>query len=140
MGTDLQPVRRSATKAKARILVVDDEPSARFAVGDFLESHGFEVDIVSNAQMVFRIRRPHAVILDYLLAEANTVELLARFKATDANVPVLILTAHGSIDLAVQLIKAGADQFMTKPTDLPSMLVLLRREIEKYNLRRSNTN
>jgi DNA-binding response OmpR family regulator len=124
----------SPSPARIRVLVVDDEPSARFAVGDFLQTHGFEVETASDgraARQAFRNRQPDAVILDYRLPDTDALELLARFKATDHKVPVLILTAHGSIDLAVRAIKAGADQFLTKPIALPSLLSFLERELEK---------
>jgi DNA-binding NtrC family response regulator len=132
MGNDRHP--------SAKILVVDDEPSARFAVADFLETHGYEVETACDgraAQHAFRQHRLDAVILDYRLPDTDGLELLARFRDWDANIPVLILTAHGSIDLAVRAIKAGAARFMTKPMELNSLLVVLQREIENHQSRQA---
>jgi DNA-binding NtrC family response regulator len=122
-----------------RVLVIDDEPAARFGIRDFLESHGYEVDEArdhASAEEAFRERRPDAVILDYLLPDGDTLDLLVKFKGIDPGVPVLILTAHGTIDLAVKATKLGADQFLTKPIDLPQLLLLLRQEIETCRSRR----
>jgi DNA-binding NtrC family response regulator len=123
-----------------RILLIDDEPVVRFGLRDFLESHGFEVGEAGDcrtAEEIFRTHRPDAVVLDYLLPDGDALQLLSNLKAADAAVPILILTAHGSIDLAVRAVKEGAEQFLTKPVDLPSLLILLRREIEN---RRSRQN
>ena len=125
--------KRKQAGGKLAILVIDDEPAVRFGIRDFLESHDFEVEEAhdrASAQHAFARRRPDAVILDYLLTDGDSLNLLTKFKDTDANVPVLILTAHGSIDLAVRAIKEGADQFLTKPMDLPALLLLLQREID----------
>ncbi len=56
--------------------------------------------------------------MDYSLPDGNALELLPRLKEADPSVPVLILTAHGSVDLAVRAIKEGAEQFLTKPVQL----------------------
>lgn len=120
---------------KLKILVIEDDPAVRFGVRDFLEAHGFEVGEAAShraAEEKFQKDRPDAVILDYLLPDGDTLEMMSRFKERDAEVPVLILTGHGSIDLAVRAIKEGADHFLTKPVDLPSLLVLIRREIETH--------
>lgn len=117
---------------KDRILVVDDEPAARFGIRDFLETHGFDVAEAVDcreALEAFRNYRPDAVILDYLLPDGDAFEVMAQIKAATAIVPVLILTAHGSIELAVRAVKEGADQFLTKPMELPGLLSLLREEL-----------
>jgi DNA-binding NtrC family response regulator len=122
--------------AKQRILVIDDESSARFAVADFLETNGFEVATAWNgetAQEAFTNSPPDAIIVDYRLPDTDGLGLLAKFKAANAEIPVLILTAHGSIDLAVRAIKAGANQFMTKPMELPALLILLRQELASHH-------
>ena len=116
-----------------RVLVIDDESGVRFGIRDFLESHHYAVDEAEScheAEEVFRVSRPDAVIADYVLGDGSAIELLPRLKAIDAGVPVIILTAHGSIDLAVQAIKKGAEQFLTKPVALPALLVILERLID----------
>jgi len=124
---------------KFTILVVDDEPAVRFGIRNFLESHGFGVNDAGDRRTAlesYRNSRPDAVILDYLLPDGDTLEFMTKLKSMDGGVPILMLTAHGSIDLAVSAIKQGADQFLTKPMDLQALLLLLRREIENYRNRR----
>ncbi len=86
-----------------RILIVDDEPSVRFGMRDFLESTGYEVeeaDSVQRAREALRTLRPDIAIVDYRLPDGNALDLLREVKETDsAAVPLIVLTAHGSIDL-----------------------------------------
>jgi DNA-binding NtrC family response regulator len=120
------------------ILLVDDEASVRFGIRDFLESKGYAVSEAQNSQAAlatFRSLRPDAAILDYSLPDGTALELLPRLKAADADLPVVILTGHGSIDLAVRAVKEGADHFLTKPVAMPALLVILERLIENQRNR-----
>lgn len=122
-----------------KILIVDDEADIRLTLRDFLELHGYEVNEADSgraAEDAFRTARPDAVLLDYLLPDGTALELLPRLKEIDAEVPLLILTAHGSIGLAVQAVKDGAEQFLTKPVALPALLVILQRLLENQRNRR----
>ena len=65
------------------------------------------------------LRRPDVAVLDYSLPDGNGAGAAAPAEALDAAVPLVILTAHGSIDLAVQAVKEGAEHFLTKPVELP---------------------
>jgi len=130
--------------ARNKILVVDDEAGLRFGVRDFLELQGYEIDEAAScrdAQQLFRNSRPDVVIADYLLPDGTALDLLPRLKEIDSDIPLLILTAHGSIDLAVRAIKEGAEQFLTKPLELPALLVILQRILEnKRNLHKQLAN
>lgn len=130
--------------ARNRILIVDDEAGLRFGVRDFLELQGYEIDEAEScqsAQHLFRTSRPDVVIADYLLPDGTALDLLPRLKEIDAEIPLLILTAHGSIDLAVRAIKEGAEQFLTKPLELPALLVILQRILEnRRNLQKQLAN
>jgi DNA-binding NtrC family response regulator len=120
--------------SRNRILVVDDEPGVRFGIRDFLEQQGYEVEEAescNDAQHVFRTLRPDVVIADYMLADGTALDLLPRLKEIDPGIPLLVLTAHGSIDLAVRAIKEGAEQFLTKPIEMPALQVILQRLLEK---------
>lgn len=125
---------------KHRILVVDDEPAVRFGVRDFLELHGYEVEEADSCragERVFRATHPDAVVLDYMLPDGDALALMKRLKAVDPAVPLVILTAHGSIELAVRAVKEGAEQFLTKPVELASLLVILQRLLEARRDRRT---
>lgn len=120
--------------AKNRILIVDDEPAVRFGIRDFLELHGYEIEEAEScreARHIFNTSRPEIVISDYMLPDGTALDLLPRLKDIDSEIPLLVLTAHGSIDLAVRAIKEGAEQFLTKPIELPTLHVILQRLLEK---------
>ncbi len=119
--------------AKKRVLIVDDEPGIRFGLRDYLETKGFEVEesgAVREALDKFQSFHPDVVVADYLLEDGNALDMLAQIKATAPDAPVVILTAHGSIDLAVRAIKEGAEHFLTKPVELPALLVIMQRIFE----------
>jgi DNA-binding NtrC family response regulator len=124
---------------RRRVLLVDDDVAIRFGVRDYLESHGYEVVEATSckeAEAVFERAPPDAVILDHRLPDGNALELLARLRAIEATVPVVILTAYATIELAVAAIKQGAEHFLTKPVELSALLVVLNRLFEKQRNRR----
>jgi DNA-binding NtrC family response regulator len=119
--------------SKSKILIVDDEPGVRFGIREFLETHGYKADDTNccqGAEDLFRAMPPDAAVIDYLLPDGTALDLLPRLKAIDPAVPLIVLTGHGSIDLAVRAIKEGAEQFLTKPVDLPTLLVIIERLLE----------
>jgi DNA-binding NtrC family response regulator len=117
-----------------RILVIDDEPGIRFGLHDVLASEGYEVlEAADGRQALEQLEQglPDLVLLDHLLGDTTGLELIPRILARDENLPIFILTAHGSIDLAVRAIKAGAEQFITKPVDYQGLTVMVRRSLEQ---------
>ena len=125
--------------ARNRILIVDDEFGIRFGIRNFLDAHGFEVmeaEDCKSAMEMFRSAPSDLVLVDYSLPDGNALELLPRLKEINASLPVVVLTGHGSIDLAVRAIKEGAEQFITKPVELPALLVVLQRVLENQRSRR----
>jgi DNA-binding NtrC family response regulator len=120
--------------ARNRILIVDDEPAVRFGIREFLELHGYQIEEAEScrdARHIFSTSRPDIVIADYMLPDGTALDLLPRLKDIDSEIPLLVLTAHGSINLAVRAIKEGAEQFLTKPIELPTLHVILQRLLEK---------
>jgi DNA-binding NtrC family response regulator len=121
-----------------RVLIVDDEVSIRTAIRRFLMSAGFEVSDADNrvtALSQARKERPDAIILDYKLRDTTALELIPQFKAIDDSVVIIVLTAHASVELAVSAMKEGADQFLTKPVELPTLLVILNRSLDTQRSR-----
>ncbi|HEV2827365.1 MAG TPA: sigma-54 dependent transcriptional regulator [Pyrinomonadaceae bacterium] len=119
--------------AKNRILIVDDEPSVRFGIRDFLELQGYEIEEAETcreARQIFSTSRPDVVISDYVLPDGTALDLLPRLKDVDSEIPLLVLTGHGSIDLAVKAIKEGAEQFLTKPIEMSALHIILQRLLE----------
>ncbi|HEV2292141.1 MAG TPA: sigma-54 dependent transcriptional regulator [Gemmatimonadales bacterium] len=125
--------------SRATILIADDHDAIRAAFRSFLEAHGYavvEASSAAQAEQVFRQAGPDAAILDHHLPDGDALGLLPVLRAGDPAVGIIIVTGHGTIDLAVQAIKAGADHFLTKPADLPAALVLLERVLERRRERR----
>lgn len=125
--------------SRIRVLVVDDEEGIRFALKSFLEAKGYAVSLAETcgeAEKVFRTTPVDLVVLDFALPDGDGVELFGRLRAMDGFVPVVMLTAHGSIELAVRAIQKGMDQFLVKPVDLPSLGAVLERVLEDHRSRR----
>jgi len=84
----------------------------------------------ADAEKLWRASRPDLAILDYVLPDGNAIDLIQKFKDSDATVPIIILTGHGTIDLAVNAVKSGADNFLTKPANPSALLVVIERSLE----------
>jgi DNA-binding NtrC family response regulator len=126
--------------AKRTVLIVDDEAAIRTAVRKFLTSHGFEVSEAMSCQGALERARtvnPDAIILDYSLPDGTALDVLPQLREAGSTAATLVLTGHGSIDIAVAAVREGADHFLTKPVELPALLVILEREIENQRNRRN---
>jgi DNA-binding NtrC family response regulator len=121
-----------------KILIVDDEQDVRFPLGRFLTGKGYtvlEADGLVAAQDTLRRQTVDAAVVDFSLADGDGLEVLRSLKAQDPSLPVVLLTGHGTIDLAVKAIKEGAEQFFTKPVELPALLVVIERALENRRMR-----
>lgn len=115
------------------ILLVDDEPQLRFTVRRFLESRNYgirEADSCKSALEACRESSPDAILLDYNLPDGDALTLLPELQEILPATPILILTAHATVDLAVRAMKQGAEYFLTKPLELPTLHVMLERALE----------
>ena len=129
-------------QSKAHILLVEDDADVRNGVRQYLEASGYETseaDSCAAAQVQFQSGRIDMAVCDYHLPDGNALHLITTFKGIDRDVPVVVLTGHGSIDLAVRTIQAGAEQFLTKPVDLASLLVVIEKCLEHGRNRRHVT-
>ena len=116
-----------------RVLVVDDETQFLEAVSAYLTGKGFEVvscETWAQAEVQWRTTRPDVVVLDHNLPDGNSLDLILRMRPFDPTIPIVVLTGEASIDLAVQAVKLGAEQFLTKPIELTALLVVLQRCVE----------
>jgi DNA-binding NtrC family response regulator len=115
------------------VLLVDDEAEIRFGIRTFLNHHGYDVaeaESWEDAQSVLGSGAAlDAAILDYRLPDGDALGALPRIREPHPDLPLIILTGYGSIELAVQAIKDGADHFLTKPVQLPSLLAVLEQLI-----------
>lgn len=121
-----------------KVLLVEDDRGIRFGIRNFLSGRDFDVeeaDTLKQGEELYKQTRPDIVILDYSLPDGNALEVLPRLKAADASIPIVILTGHGSIDLAVRAIKEGAEQFLTKPVQMQALLVVIERLLDNQRVR-----
>jgi DNA-binding NtrC family response regulator len=124
--------------ADRRIVIVDDEADIRLPLRRFLVGKGYsvvEADSVVSLQAALKKDSVDAAVVDFSLPDGDGLDVLRSVKAQDATVPVVLLTGHGTIDLAVRAIKEGAEQFFTKPVELPALLVVLERALDNRRLR-----
>jgi DNA-binding NtrC family response regulator len=116
--------------AKLRVLIVDDEEHARDGLNDLLQAWGYETALAPDGRIAFEMAKrfqPHVVLSDLVMPELDGMGLLAQLaeeKLTPA-ISVIILSAHGNIDTAVEAIKKGAYDFLTKPVDVVRLRILL---------------
>lgn len=123
---------------RRKVLIIDDDDGTRSSMRAYLKLRGFDAedaDTLNDGISTFKSSHPDIILVDYLLPDGNALDLLARVRSEDEQVPVLILTGHGTIDLAVRAIKEGAEQFLTKPVELPSLVVMIERALDNRRMR-----
>jgi DNA-binding NtrC family response regulator len=126
-------MEKTTALRSAKVLVVEDQESLRKAIAEYLRNCGFEVVDCDGCQSALKALgrfRPDAAVLDYSLRDGNAILLLDQLKQTDPLTSVIILTGHGTIELAVEAMKKGAENFLTKPVELPTLMVLLERSLQ----------
>ncbi len=117
-----------------RILIVEDEPAMAQILAENLELEGMSITIASNGQQAieqWRALEPDLVVLDVMLPKLNGFEVCQQMRETGSRTPVLFLSAKGQVEDRVQGLKAGADDYVTKPFHLPEFMLrvsnMLRR-------------
>jgi len=125
--------------AENRILLVEDDDSLRVTQAMYLKREGFEVTAVgSGGEALRRIATDqyHAVVTDLRLDEVDGLEVLAEVKEKSPETEVILLTGFGSVDTAVEAMKAGAYDYLTKPVDPDDLVITLKKAVERLQLRR----
>ena len=123
--------------AHESILVVEDDASMGFFLSEAMRKEGYGVDVVASGEEALeRIAqdRFNLVILDLRLPSMDGMEVLANIKVTNPELVVIMITAHGSKDTAIEAIRKGAYDYFTKPLDLNEMRVVVRRALEREHL------
>jgi len=125
----------------ARILIVDDDPALRRALGDRLRHWQHVVDEAQDAaaaRAATIAREYDLVLLDLALPDGSGIDVLRNLRALDFGGAVVMLTAHGSIETAVEAIRAGADDFLLKPADFDLLRVVIDRTLGGRRLKAQN--
>src|SRR5947208_6954173 len=124
---------------KKRILLVEDEEKLRRVIELQLASAGFEVDKTGAAEEALRIvDRADMVLTDLRLPNMDGQEFLAQIRRQNAQVPVVMMTAYGSVETAVESMKAGATDFLLKPFSLDHLMQVVNKALEVRALRDEN--
>ena len=116
-----------------RVLIVDDEPSNRRILAQELAHRGYAVDVAKDGAEALRkveSTRPDLVVLDYMLPDLSGLDVLKVLRQRDDDTPVVMITAYGTVERAVQAMRDGAYDFITRPfePDHIALVVHLRRE------------
>ncbi len=122
---------------KINLLLIDDDWEFTREVKQFLENQEFEVRVagmVEAGRQLFKQQLPDLVLLDLHLPDGSGMDLLKEFKSHTPQIPILMLTAFGSIDKAVEAMKEGAENFLTKPIEPEHLLLTLQRLSEKMRM------
>lgn len=125
------------------ILIVDDEKDIRELIGDILKDEGYQIRLAGNSDdcmAEINAEPPHLMILDIWLKDSRMdgIDILKTVKRDNPDVPVVIISGHGNIEIAVAAIKQGAYDFIEKPFNIDQLMVVVARAMETSRLRREN--
>ncbi len=121
----------------AKILIVDDEMPIRRTLRDILEFEGYDVDeAMDGLECISKVQKEKydVVITDIKMPKMDGIEALERLQILSPETPVIMVSGHGTIDTAVEAVKKGAFDFISKPPDLNRMLITVRNAIERADL------
>ena len=124
-----------------RILIAEDEPLLRVSLSDALRKEGWTVDVAADGQQGLALFEAHlhdVVLADLVMPHLSGLDLLRRIKALQVDTIVLIMTAHGSVERAVDAMREGAADFITKPFSMAQLLVRLDHVCSMRVLREQN--
>lgn len=126
------------------ILIVDDERDIRELIGDILRDEGYTVRLAGNSDSCMaelNAEAPSLMILDIWLKDSRMdgIDILKTVKRSNPDVPVVIISGHGNIEIAVAAIKQGAYDFIEKPFNIDQLMVVVSRAMETSRLRRENS-
>ncbi len=127
--------------SKTKVLVIDVDPVIRSGISSFLVAQGHSVAEAANsfdAQIQLEKFHPDVAILDFSFPNGDALQLLQRIKNADASIPVIVLTGQRSLELAVRAIQEGAEQFLLKPIDLPTLHAVLSRTLASHQHRQQS--
>lgn len=120
------------------VLIIDDEQLVRWSIEKLLSKDGHEVvSVETGAEGLLRLKdgTPDVILLDMKLPDINGMEILRTIKKDNGEVPVIIITAYGSIDSAIDAIKAGAFDYIVKPFDAEKLKLTVNRALELSKLK-----
>ncbi len=119
------------------ILIIDDEKAIRKTLTEILSFEGYKIDEASDGEeglKKFSEKSYDLVLCDIKMPKLDGIEFLERAKMVNADIPIIMISGHGNIDTAVEAVKKGAFDYISKPPDLNRLLITLRNATEKQDL------
>ncbi len=129
----------------AEILIIDDNPDIRNIIKDLIEEAGFKTRVAANYnQALAEIDKklPDVAIIDVKLDKGDNdgIELLSHIKKKNKDIPVIIISGHANIEMAIKSLKSGAFEFIQKPFDQQRLMNFVNRAVENFKLINENKN
>ena len=124
-------------KLSGNILIVDDERSIRKTLNEILSYEGFKIDEAGDGEeglKLFADKAYDVVLCDIKMPKTDGLEFLVKASEINADVPVIMISGHGTIETAVDAVKKGAYDYVSKPPDLNRLLITIRNAIDKNSL------
>jgi DNA-binding NtrC family response regulator len=121
-----------------RILLVDDEPFNLDLLEQELADQGHSIATCASGEEALEKLpgfQPDLILLDYMMPGMNGLEVLKEIRRKGLDTPVVIITAHGTIERAVETMKEGAEDFLTKPFDPDHLAIVVKKALERTRLR-----
>lgn len=120
-----------------RVLIVDDEKNMRWVLGEALRAEGYEIAEASDGKEALeKVSEsvPDLMVLDHKMPAPDGMEVLRRIRAKGMSFPIIMLTAHGNVQTAVEAMKAGATEYLTKPFDLEELKLVIEKALRTSEL------
>lgn len=122
---------------EATILIIDDEQHMRWIIEKALSMAGYKTDsAATGAEGLTKLQavNPDLILLDLKLPDINGIEVLRSMKQEQPRVPVIMITAHGTVESAIEAMKIGAADYISKPFDIEELKIIIRRSLEVVEL------
>jgi len=139
---NLPPDVRGDELSRGHILVIDDEPDIRESLEALLSHEHYRVELAANAAEGMKRLEASTfdlILLDLMMPDKSGMELLEEIRVRDHETPIFLITAYGSVEVAVNALKRGASDYFSKPWDNEKLLIEIERMISKRRLERENT-
>jgi DNA-binding NtrC family response regulator len=125
-----------------RILVIDDEESIRDLLKDFLEAKGFQIALASDGESGLNLLKEDTFdlfLLDLMMPGMSGLDVLRERAAIKIDVPSIVITAHATVQTAVEAVKLGAFEYITKPFNLEELYLVIKKALDVSSLQEENT-
>jgi two-component system nitrogen regulation response regulator NtrX len=127
----------------AEILIIDDNPDIRSIINDLISDAGYKTRVAANYNQALKEidkKLPDVAIIDVKLDKGDNdgIELLSHIKNKNKDIPVIIISGHANIEMAVKSLKSGAFEFIQKPFDQERLMNFVNRAVENFNLKNQN--